>query len=146
MIMNICNIFMGCLWPFTVRGHFRVIWSTCLKMAWISKAGSGSAKWRHSITCGVKVNHIVRTFDLVVLKLIFWTFGVIVSKWPAHRFWCRIMWENDTFKPWHGSKWRSLNLKYIEKGWSWSETGEINKFAPSKTARYFTPICTHIVL
>ncbi len=62
--------------------------------------------------------------DLLVFGVIWGAFGLLVSKWPVTYFWYRIMWENGPLKFYHGSKWGSLNLKYIENAWSWSETDE----------------------
>ena len=50
-------------------------------MANILETANRRAKWREIWYSGVVVTYILAAFDLLVLKVIFGSFGTLVSKW-----------------------------------------------------------------
>ena len=62
-----------------------IIQGTFLKLACDSKMAANRAKWSEICDSGDVTISIWGTFDLLVFKVIWGSFGVIVSKWPGTR-------------------------------------------------------------
>ena len=65
----------------SVQGHFEVIRYICVKMACKSKPAGHRAKRAYIWKSRRLVKHMWGIF--VVFKVILWSFGVLVSKWPV---------------------------------------------------------------
>ncbi len=78
------NTYEVYLWPSNVQGHFKVIRSTCLKMACNSKTAGRRAKQVQFDTRG-QLLYNIGWFDVVGFKVNFGTFGALVLKWPVSR-------------------------------------------------------------